>query len=53
MVDGQGLLKGHIAKAIACGILKRHDWHGDRWKRGGQALSKMTYSLCQSNYSFT
>lgn len=33
MVDGQGLLKGHIAKARARGILKRHDWHGDRWRR--------------------
>lgn len=49
----RGCFKGHIAKAIACGIPKRHDWHGDRWKGGGQALSKMTCTLFQSNYSFT
>lgn len=29
MVDGQGLLKGHIAKAVVCEIPKRDDRHGD------------------------
>lgn len=37
MLDVQGLCKGHRAKAIACEIPKRHDWHGDtdggRWPR--------------------
>lgn len=50
MVDGQGLHKGHIAKAMACEIPKRHDWHGDTDGGGGQVLSKITHILCQPNF---
>lgn len=33
MVDGQGLWRGHIGKAVGCAISKRHDGHGDpEWK---------------------
>lgn len=51
MGDGQRLLKGHIAKAMACEIPKRRDWHGDTDGGGGRDFSKMTSTLCQPNCS--
>ena len=51
-MDGQRVLKGHRAKAVACEIPKRRDWHGDTDEAGGQALSKIAYTPCQPSCPF-